>query len=189
VFAIGIYLFVQVHASPARADGGGGGHREASASSETTRVPPPLAADSPVPSPTQRIAQIDLHRPTLAHTDEAGTDVPPPPAINARVTPSLQPGKTANPKFEAVMMEASKAYDRGDIDEAREIAKKVLADSPGNIRMLRILVSTSCMDSDAAAAKLYYASLPAVDQAQMRTRCERYGVTFGDPAPAAPPTQ
>jgi len=92
----------------------------------------------------------------------------------------------ANPKLEAVMLEANKAYDRGDIDEARELAKKVVSDDPSNVRMLRVLVSTSCMDGDAATAKQYYATLPKSDQRQMQTRCSRYGVTFPD-APPVPP--
>ena len=90
-------------------------------------------------------------------------------------------GEKPNVKLEAEMVEANKAYDRGDTDEARDIAKRIVASQPGNVRMLRILVSTSCIDGDAAAAKQYYATLPKGDQNQMATRCARYGVTFGDP--------
>jgi hypothetical protein len=42
------------------------------------------------------------------------------------------------------------------------------------------MVSASCIDGDAAAAQFYYARLPVADQDQMRVRCARYGVAFGD---------
>jgi hypothetical protein len=76
------------------------------------------------------------------------------------------------------MDEANKAYDRGDFDEARTIAGRVLAGQPGNVRMLRVVVSSACIDGDAATAQNHFARLPPADQAQMRTRCARYGISF-----------
>lgn len=78
------------------------------------------------------------------------------------------------------MDEANKAYDRGDYEDAKQVAGRVLAQDPSNVRMLRILVSASCIDGDSSGAMSYYARLPAGDQEQMRTRCARYGVSFGD---------
>jgi len=46
------------------------------------------------------------------------------------------------------------------------------------VRMLRIMVSASCIDGDAAVAQAHYGKLPASDQEQMKVRCARYGVTF-----------
>lgn len=79
---------------------------------------------------------------------------------------------------ESMMAQANKAYDKGDLDEARTFARKALESDPTNPRMLRILVSSACIEGDAGEAQKYFALLPAGDQDQMRTRCERYGVTF-----------
>jgi len=76
------------------------------------------------------------------------------------------------------MDEANKAYDRGDYDDAKTVAARVLARQPGNVRMLRIMVSASCIDGDSATALSSFARLPVADQAQMRTRCARYGIAF-----------
>lgn len=78
------------------------------------------------------------------------------------------------------MDEANKAYDRGDFDDAKQSAGRVLAQQPTNVRMLRIMVSALCIDGDTTAAMSYFAKLPASDQEQMRTRCARYGISFGD---------
>ena len=74
------------------------------------------------------------------------------------------------------MLQANKAYDRGDFDEAKSIANKVLAKVPKNPRMLRILVSVACIDNDAAGAQAAFQQLFTFDQDQMRTRCTRYGI-------------
>ena len=84
------------------------------------------------------------------------------------------------PKLDAVMDEANKAYDRGDFEEAKTIAGRVLATFPTNVRMLRIMVSASCIEGDSAVAETHYLKLPPNDQAQMRVRCARYGVMFPD---------
>jgi hypothetical protein len=78
------------------------------------------------------------------------------------------------------MAEANRAYDRGDLDEAKTLASRVLARQPTSVRMLRILVSASCIDGDTATAVASFGKLPAPDQAQMRVRCARYGVAFPD---------
>ncbi|HEY6180178.1 MAG TPA: hypothetical protein VIX73_37310, partial [Kofleriaceae bacterium] len=103
---------------------------------------------------------------------------PTPPAPAASDSPAAPVEDLAGPKLDAVMDEANKAYDRGDYDDAKTIASRVLARQPTNVRMLRILVSASCIDGDSAAAQASFAKLPSGDQAQMRTRCARYGVAF-----------
>jgi hypothetical protein len=102
--------------------------------------------------------------------------------------PQLHPGgrvlkerEPVNPKLDAVMDQANKAYDRQDFDEAMDIAKKVLRVQPDNVRMLRVMVSANCIAGDPAEAQQYYTKLPKFDRAQMKTRCDRYGVTFKDP--------
>jgi hypothetical protein len=103
----------------------------------------------------------------------------PPPQLD---TPDLTPATIvrANPKLDAIMSEANKAYDRGDFDEAKEIAQKVLARAPGNVRMLRILVSADCITGDNAEAQKNFLLLPPRDRAQMQVRCDRYGVTLAE---------
>jgi hypothetical protein len=78
------------------------------------------------------------------------------------------------------MTEANKAYDRGDFDEAKSLAGRLLVSDPTNVRMLRIMVSASCLDGDTAVAQAHYAKLPQPDQEQMKIRCARYGITFPD---------
>ncbi|HET9620707.1 MAG TPA: hypothetical protein VFP84_05050, partial [Kofleriaceae bacterium] len=88
-------------------------------------------------------------------------------------------------KLQAVMADANKAYDRGDYEEARTIAGRVLIRQPSNARMLRILVSSSCIEGDAVAAQASMAMLPPADQERMRIRCQRYGITLTVPSAAA----
>lgn len=94
-----------------------------------------------------------------------------------QVKPSIiAPGSL--PKLDAMMNEANKAYDRHDFDEAKSIANRVLAKSPGNVRMLRILVSVACFDQDVGEAKKHYAQLPEKDRVDMRRRCGNEGITL-----------
>ena len=160
---------------------------------------------------TPSAAQADRSPPpTKTETQPVAKTEPPPRAVipkeQVKITPSItpaQPGETPkpdlpveevqppsvarigpsgpNPKMEAVMGEANRAYDHGDFDDAKAIALKVLTKEPGNVRMLRIVVSSECIAGDAAEAQKYFAQLPAGDRAQMRTRCDRYGVTLKDP--------
>ena len=168
VLALTGYLFHEVRSHPAQAQVG------------AMPVTSPAAAhpaedDSEAPTPTER--------PRTA---------PPPGEIVRKINPPPQPTKineihTDDPegsppsagsavKLDEIMLQANKAYDRGDFDEAKSIANKVLAKVPRNPRMLRILVSVACIDNDAASAQAAYQQLPAFDQEQMRTRCTRYGI-------------
>jgi len=180
VLALTGYLFVQVRSKPASAE----------APPTVAQRPAAPAVDEetdPTPSTPPREAR-PAPPPPRAPSD---TPVPPPPP-----TPEL-PGKPSlgdfvrqapdnkatgfiDPKVMAVMDEANKAYDRGDLDEARAIAQKALAQQPGNARMLRILVSAACISGDSADAQKAYLQLPPPDREQMKVRCARYGMTFKD---------
>ena len=153
-------------------------------------------ATAPAPAKTET-------QPAIAKTEAPSRAVIPKEQV--KITPSVQPADTEtpkpdlpveevqpptvarigpsgpNPKMEAVMAEANRAYDHGDFDDAKAIAQKVLTKEPTNVRMLRIVVSSECIAGDAAEAQKYFAQLPASDRAQMRTRCDRYGVTLKDP--------
>jgi hypothetical protein len=82
------------------------------------------------------------------------------------------------PEVASAMTETNKAYDRGDYDGARTMAMKLLGQEPGNVRMLRVVVSSSCIMGDAEVATQYWRQLPPADQQQMSIRCSRYQVTF-----------
>lgn len=91
-----------------------------------------------------------------------------------------RPGANIDIKKDELMATANKAYDHGDFDEAIVIAKKVLSNDPANVRMLRIMVSASCILGDGPIAQKHYLLLPigSNDRADMKKRCDRYGVTF-----------
>jgi hypothetical protein len=166
VLGLGVYLFFEVRASPA-----------------TTEVP--RRADKPVV--------------VAADPEEPGEDPPPardaaPPARDARSAPDASTSSTPPPsvpdgpaptgteiqKLDALMSEASKAYDSAYFDDAKTIAAKVLAQQPTNVRMLRIMVSASCIDGDSVEAQKHYLQLPVPDREQMKIRCARYGISFNE---------
>jgi len=169
VLGMGVYLFVEVRAEPAPPAPVMG--RASRTSAPPTRTPQAAPVDEPAaaPRPTtppparapapQQAAPRGPTTPTLVVSDE-------PPPVGA--------------KLDAAMAEANRAYDRGDFDEAKAAASRLLASDPNNVRMLRVMVSASCVDGDAAAAQTHYARLPPGDQEQMKTRCARYGITFPD---------
>jgi thioredoxin-like negative regulator of GroEL len=109
--------------------------------------------------------------------DELRPTQAPPPTGDAPALAGDVPDK-ADPRFQMLLAEANKAYDRQDFDEARSIATRALAKDPTNTRMLRIMVSSHCIEGDSASAQTYYDKLPEFDRQQMAKRCATYGVTF-----------
>ena len=88
----------------------------------------------------------------------------------------------ADPRWDAVLAEVNKSYDRGDYEEAKADAEKVLRKDPTNVRMLRVVVSSACITADPVEAQRWYEKLTDKrDRDQMRTRCERYQVSLTDP--------
>jgi hypothetical protein len=169
VMAMGVYLFIQVKATPAQAH---------SSTTTTTARPSPVAERTPEPTtappPTPSVAtptptpSVATTRPVIAATPLAAGE---PPTDEQR----------ANPRMDSMMELANKAYDAQDFDQATAIAGKVLSKDPGNVRMLRIMVSANCIGGDSAIAQQHYEKLPPFDREQMKQRCDRYGVTFKDP--------
>lgn len=174
VLAAGVYLFIQVRASPAEAQVPVPAH---------ARAHSPEAAEPSVTHDTSSDVAPQVGKP-LEHPVGVGTirGGSPPPAIQGDDHPALSdiPDK-ADPRYQMVLGEANKAYDRQDFDEARTIATKVLAKDPTNARMLRIMVSSHCIEGDQAAAQTYYDKLPEFDRQQMAKRCATYGVSFKEP--------
>ncbi len=78
------------------------------------------------------------------------------------------------------MDDANRLYDRADYEGAREAAIDLLSSEPNNVRMMRIVVSSSCIMGDEDEATKHFGDLPARDQRQMARRCKRYGIEFDD---------
>jgi hypothetical protein len=173
VLGVSLYLFFEVRARPAQAHGA-----ERAAAHGADEPAKAVGEDGARPSAV-----------TPARTPPAsGEAAGPRPGAGAgsvvREPPRGPDGAPQDPapyKIDAAMAEANKAYDRGELDEAKTLAQRVLKSWPGNVRMLRIVVSASCISGDAAEAQAAYAQLPNPDREQMRTRCARYGFTFTEP--------
>ena len=163
VLGLGIYLFFEVRATPATAD-------------VPRTADPPVRDDAPEPARDSAPSQVAIPR---RDTEPEGTPRPP------RTTPT-PPADAEKPngnevlKLDGLMSEATKAYDKGDFDEAKTFATKALGIEPGNVRMLRVMVSASCIDGNSTEAQKHYLLLPVADREQMKTRCDRYGVTFNE---------
>jgi len=172
VVVLAVYLFVEVRAEPAAPP--------PSVAADKVRAQPPgeQAQTAPeIPRPRGRIAPPQVHEPA-----PAGSDHRPSPG-EAVVVQAPDQMMRANPHVDDLMLEANKAYDTGEYDRAREMAQQVLARQPTNVRMLRVMVSSACMEGDGATAQTYYNQLPAGDRAQMRTRCaDKSGITFTEPS-------
>lgn len=174
VLAAGVYLFIQVRESPAQA------HVSSVPNARAPEAVQNDSADVPAPSPeTHPQVGRALEHPA-AITDVRPAQGPELAAPDDHPAISEVPDK-ADPRFMMVLGEANKAYDRQDFDEARSIATKVLAKDPSNTRMLRIMVSSHCIEGDQNAAQPYYEKLPEFDRQQMQKRCSQYGVTFKEP--------
>lgn len=170
VLGLGIYLFHEVRSQPAIAQVAPTPHPHPAP--EQPAVEPPPAAPQP------QVA-VKPQQPVVMPTAPQQVKDEPPPQVESHELRFNNPVIDGpNPKLDAVMDEANKAYDHGDFDEAKTVAQKVLAKQPTNIRMLRIMVSASCIDGDTGIAQANFAKLPPADQEQMRVRCARYGVTF-----------
>jgi hypothetical protein len=164
VLVAGLYLFHAVHEVPA------------------VSAAVPARHDSPLPpdesAPAARPSTTRVHAsPTTTAAPEIENDPQPGDDLD-----SIAIGSAANPKLDAIMDQANKAYDRQDYEEAKSIAGKVLAKVPTNTRMLRIMVSSACLEGDQALAQQYYVQLPKPDRLQMKQRCDRAGITFTEPA-------
>jgi hypothetical protein len=168
----GVYLFHEVRTSPAVA----AAPPQHNAAVDREATPPAAELQA-------KTAPVDRHGP-LATMREGSTAAPPAPAI-ASESPSdedLANLDKPNVKLDSYMDQANKAYDKGDWEEAKLIAGKVLAKQATNIRMMRIMVSASCIDGDSTVAQRWFDQLPKLDREQMKVRCDKYGVSFKETA-------
>lgn len=162
---LGVYLFIAVNSSAQVSTSA----KDAEPTKVAERSRAARDGDKPRRKP-------EAAQPEVKDSPAARGDVRPAPS--APSAPAERPGADIDIDKDEVMASANKAYDRGNMDEALEIAKRVLKDDPTNIRMLRIMVSASCILDDAAVAQRNYLLLPPGSEHReiMRVRCERYGV-------------
>ncbi len=171
VLGLGVYLYFAVNSTSTAVANVRPRAPEAKASPqdhETEPKRPPKPPERPTVT-TPRAAKVNG-----AMRDAA--------APMANTVSAERPGANIDIKKDEMMASANKAYDHGDSDEAMVIAKRVLSNDPTNTRMLRIMVSSSCILGDSSVAQQHYLALPAGgnDRADMKKRCDRYGVTFNE---------
>ncbi len=131
---------------------------------ETSARPTPVV-------PRRRPAIDRTVKPEIESEPETFT-APPPEEQEAVFTGQLDLKNQLN--------EANRLYDKADYEGSREAALEVLGSHPNNVRMLRIVVSSSCIMAEEEMAVRYYQSLPDRDKRQMARRCERFGIKFDE---------
>lgn len=172
VLGLGVYLYVAVNSTSTAV-------ANVRPRSPAAPPPPPPHDDAAAP-PEAKAPEEMVVRPKVALGGALRDTAAPIDPGSAAM--AVQPGAGIDLKKDELMASANKAYDHGEFDEAMTIAKKVLATDPSNTRMLRILVSASCILGDSAVAQQHYLALPpgGNDRADMKKRCDRYGVTFSE---------
>jgi hypothetical protein len=161
VLVAAIYLFHAVREVP----------KVAAAVPTRHDVPPPSDDSSPVPAAPGAPSRAMPH----VTAEQA-------PELAGDTSDDLDLGSAGNLKLDAIMDQANKAYDRGDYEEAKSIALKVLAKLPTTVRMMRIMVSSACFEGDSTLAQEWYVKLPRADRVTMKTRCDRNQVSLTEPA-------
>lgn len=175
----GVYLLIEVRSSGASAPTDRGGEKVASGDGSSKRPPRiedvntdrPDRGAKPSGDVVKPLTPVELDRRLAAKqaADSRGAEV------------EGAPDPAVNPDIDAAMLEANKLYDRHNYEDARTLAFKLLdrqLDAAGKVRMLRVVVASSCILGDGETAQKYWTQLPDFDRGQMTTRCERFGVTF-----------
>jgi len=189
VMAAIAYLFMDVRAAAApvpqkKLD-------EAMERSKTTaraRDTAPSAANMDDPwsrAKAEPVTEAKVGAGTIAIVESDAAAIEPEPTQAPEYRPAT-PGEASTPNLDGdprletsnAKDEANRQYDKQDFEGAIATAMKVLDKDPGDIRMLRVLVSSACQLGDADRAKQFYAQLPPHDQSQMARRCSRMNITF-----------
>jgi len=95
--------------------------------------------------------------------------------------PIVEPPKMPSKPLAQRMDDANHLYDARLYEESREAAFVILREDEDNVRMKRIVVSSSCILGERDIAEPSYNTLPARDQRQMARRCKPYGIDFEMP--------
>lgn len=176
-----IALFVEVREAPARpnqarVDEARQKHkRTRSAPSQSNVADPWARGTDPTPSP-----KLGVDTPSMPPEAPAITEEPPPPPRSPREAPTPDNGGDPRLEISTAKDEANRLYDKMDYEGAMAKATYVLAKEPGDIRMIRVVVSAACQLGDADKAKQFWLQLPPHDQNQMTRRCQRFGITFSE---------
>lgn len=135
------------------------------------RVEPELRSDT-IGSPV-----VDRAVAKLAAGEDAA---PAPPSLSPRA--AAVPDLEGDPRLElsSAKDEANRLYDKQDYEGSLATAKAILAKDPGDIRMLRVVVSSACQLGDNDQAQVHWRLLPPHDKSQMARRCQRFGITFNE---------
>jgi hypothetical protein len=147
-------------------------------------VPPDPETPDVTPGSGTLIAKADGGRPRVDFTTGGGTT--PRPSVDPPATGGDDDGTSPDVDIELAMDEANKSYDHNDYEAAVKQALRVLGKTPDSVRMLRIVVSSSCLMGDADTATKYFGQLPARDQSDMVKRCSRYDIALKPTKPAVP---
>ena len=150
-----IYLFVAVRAAPAVAG---------ASAAPAVAAPAPRAEPEPEPEPASDAGGTAAAEPAPRRSEPVAI------ATDLKTDPDMSLAQALD--------EANRLFDRQEHDAAQEAALKLLERSPGNVRMLRIVVTTACMMGETDKAQRHWSELPERDREQMATRCGRYGITF-----------
>lgn len=165
----GLYLLVELR-------------RGVAAPAPTAGEPPRVGAARPTPAPERAPARP---APAPMPAALAGKRPEPPPADDgAPMVAKLEADRAAlgdavlSVESSDRLLEANKLYDRGDYDGARQVAIKLLSEAPGNVRLLRVVVSASCILGDGEQANQYAPQLPPPDRDQMADRCAKFQIAL-----------
>ncbi|MBL8626765.1 MAG: hypothetical protein JNK64_36090 [Myxococcales bacterium] len=164
----GLYLLVELR-------------RGAAAPSPAAGEPARVGAARPTPAPERAPVRASPGPMPAA----LGSKRPePPPSDSAPMVAKLEADRAAlgdavlSVETSEHLLEANKLYDRGDYDGARQLAIKLLTEAPGNVRLLRVVVSSSCILGDAEQANQYAPQLPPPDRDQMADRCAKFQIAL-----------
>jgi hypothetical protein len=181
VFLLIVALFVQVRSAPAKPNPQKVQeavlkHQRSNTAPSAANMPADPWARTPDATPATPA------QPKLGLDPGVTTDTAPPPTYDP---PPAQPpiaDLENDPRMDVANAkdEANRMYDRQDYEGAMAKALEILAKEPGDIRMLRVVVSSACQLGDADKAKQYWSQLPPHDQNQMNRRCQRFGITFAE---------
>lgn len=127
--------------------------------SVTARAPEPETQDDPPVDPPKRPRALNM------------------PANHLKSLTAKEPEEEdSEVTYEKRRLAANKLYDRRRFPEARDAALELLKERSDDRRMLRVVVSASCIMYEPDVAREYFQKLKEADKKAMRSRCARYEV-------------
>lgn len=174
--AVTIHLYLEVTAAPPASTAVSPRGGQAALRTAPPSATPALVGrgDSPaLPTVAVPDTQLSVATPTPGKKYAYAGEPDDPAVFDVLALPEDDPRMRSTVAFD----EVNKAYDRGDFDEARQMALKLLRKNPGLPRLARVVISASCILNDVGPdIHKLYGLLPAADRETMRVRCARYDV-------------